>query len=87
MDKKWCGQINIYQFYLKLLRKELIVQVEFITDIAQLIIENEIIMARSQHYFIKKIRHCNEITHSQYKPYAENAKQHPAQLIQMVPKG
>lgn len=53
MDKKWCGQINIYQFYLKLLRKELIVQVEFITDITQQIIENEIIMARSQHYIIK----------------------------------
>ena len=81
MNEKWCSQINIYQFYLKLLRKELIVQIESLTDITQQVIKNEIIMARSQHYIVKQIRHCNEITHSQYKPYAENAKQHPAQFI------
>ena len=68
MDEKRCGQINIYQFYLKFLRKEFVMQVKYFTDITQQIIKDEIIMARSQHYIIKQIRHRNEITHSQHKP-------------------
>ena len=35
MDEKRCGQINIYQFYLELLRKEFVMQVKYFTDITQ----------------------------------------------------
>ena len=87
MDEKRCGQINIYQFYLKFLRKEFVMQVKYFTDITQQIIKDEIIMARSQHYIIKQIRHRNEITHSQHKSYTKNAEQHPAQFVQMIPEG
>lgn len=87
MDEKRCGQINIYQFYLELLRKEFVMQVKYFTDITQQIIKDEISVSRSQHYIIKQIRHRNEITHSQHKPYTKNAEQHPAQFVQMIPEG
>ena len=48
MDEKRCGQINIYQFYLELLRKEFVMQVKYFTDITQQIIKDEINKAKEE---------------------------------------
>lgn len=86
MDEERCSQIYIDQFYMELLRKELIVQIKSLTDITQQVIEYEIIVAWSKHYIIKQIGHRNEVTHSQYEPHAENTEQYPAQFVQMIPE-
>ena len=72
---------------MKLLGKEFILQIQSLPYPAQQVIENEVVMARSQYHIVKQIRHGNKITDSQYKPHTEYTKQHPAQLVQVVPKG
>ena len=87
VDKERCGKINIDELHMKLLGKEFILQVQSLPYPAQQVIENEVVMARSQYHIVKQIRHGNKITDSQYKPHTEYTKQHPAQLVQVVPKG
>ena len=86
MDEERCSQIYIDQFYMELLRKELIVQIKSLTDITQQVLEYEIIVAWSKHYIFKQVGHCNEETHSQYEPHAENTEQYTAQFVQMIPE-
>ena len=86
MYKKRSRQINIYQFYMKFLRKEIICQIEFLTDVSQQIVKHKIIITGSQHYVVEQKGHGDEVSHRQYKPDPNDTKQHPAQFLQVVPK-
>ena len=48
VDKERCGKIDIDELHMKLLGKEFILQVQSLPYPAQQVIENEVVMARSQ---------------------------------------
>ena len=53
VDKERCGKIDIDELHMKLLGKEFILQIQSLPYPAQQVIENEVVMARSQYHIVK----------------------------------
>jgi len=64
MDKERSGQIDINEFNLKILGKEVVGEVELGTYLMQEFIKDKVVMTRRHHDVLKNPRHGNKVAYA-----------------------
>ena len=86
MDEERGGQVDVDELDVEFLGKEFVGQVQFAADVAQQVVEYEIVVAGCQYDTVEQAGHGYEVAYSQYKPYTYDAEERLAQHVQVVPE-